>query len=72
MIRGTGLLEFPARGNQMSWQGRKKQGKKKKSNGQVSFGPSVSKQRLAYAFPLLLHGIFENGGVRSSTSGGLS
>jgi len=30
MIRDTGLLEFPARGNQMSWQGRRKQGKKKK------------------------------------------
>ena len=30
MIMDTGLLEFPARGNQMAWQGRRKQGKKKK------------------------------------------
>ena len=27
MIRNSGLLEFPARGNKMSWQGRKRKGK---------------------------------------------
>ena len=26
MIRDTGLLEFPAKGNQMSWQGRRNKG----------------------------------------------
>ena len=27
MIRNSGLLEFPARGNKMSWQGRRGKGK---------------------------------------------
>ena len=29
MIRNSGLLEFPARGNKMSWQGRRGKGKGK-------------------------------------------
>ena len=66
MIRNSELLEFPARGNKMSWQGRR--GKKKEAvTVRCRLDRALANEEWHTLFPFSIHRIFEDGGIGSST-----